>query len=74
MSERAAIAPSVLVVCLAMSAIDSGLKSPTLELAGRNMPFSNVTPSSGTFQMRAARPAISLMTLREQSTSTMPWL
>ena len=67
-----AMGPPVSVAFLAISAIDSGSKSPTLLLAGRTWPSSNTTLSSGTSHIRAARWHRILIALRADSTIAMP--
>src|SRR5262249_6188655 len=51
----ATIGPPVVALLAAISLSDSGLKSPTLLLAGLAWPSSHTTPSGSTFHIFAAR-------------------
>src|SRR5262244_3133042 len=71
-TPAATIGPPVCARLAAISLIDSGLKSPTLLLAGRAWPFSQTTPSGSTPQVLAARTHISLIAILVASTTAVP--
>src|SRR5215470_10517704 len=68
----ATIGPPVVGLLAAISLSDSGLKSPTLLLAGLAWPSSHTTPSGSTFHIFAARTHSSAMILLVVSTTAAP--
>src|SRR5262249_56264880 len=68
----ATIGPPVWARLAAISFSDSGLKSPTLLLAGLAQPSSQTTPSGSTSHILAARTHSSLMILFVVSTTAVP--